>query len=47
MKKSEMYRLAQVAVLHSSMSDEEKLEVLRMLANDEILAKYTEAKEVN
>lgn len=46
MKKSEMYRLAQFAVLNSlSIEAEKKLEILRVLMDDENLAKYSERQK--
>lgn len=45
MKKSELYHIAQDAVLDSGYSHEIKLEVLRQLMNDEDVARYVENKE--
>ena len=46
MKKSEMYRLAQGAVLTNEyLSIEDKLEILRELMSKEDLEKFTEEKE--
>lgn len=46
MKKSEIYKLAQVAVMQFPLANsKEKLEVLRELMNMEDVAKYTEDLE--
>lgn len=46
MKKSEMYRLAQCGIVNSIMlSAEKKLEILRVLMEDEDLALYCEEQE--
>ena len=46
MKKSELYHLAQIAVLNSPcISPDNKLEVLRILFGDEDSAKYWEKKQ--
>lgn len=46
MKKSEMYRMAQYAVINSpSMQAETKTEILRMLFENEDVAKYCEKQE--
>jgi hypothetical protein len=45
MKKSEMYKLAQVAVINADLNVEEKLEILCMLMTDEGVAKYCESRE--
>lgn len=46
MKKSEMYRLAQCCIVNSlSLSAEKKLEILRVLMEDEDLALYCEEQE--
>ena len=46
MKKSELYHLAQVAVLQSScISPEGKLPVLRLLFENEDVALYTEKRD--
>lgn len=45
MEKSYAYRLAQVAILNSNISNADKLDVLRVLMADEDLAKFTEEKE--
>lgn len=47
MNKSEAYHLAQIAVVNSpSISPEKKLEVLKVLFDDENLAIYCEEKEM-
>lgn len=46
MKKSEMYHLAQIAVvLTPSIAPESKVEILKMLMEDESLAQFVEKKE--
>lgn len=46
MKKSEIYHLAQIAVLNAAtIAPETKIEVLRVLIDDESLATYTEEQE--
>lgn len=46
MKNSEMYKLAQIAVMHSAeIMPEVKLDILRILMADESLALYGEEKE--
>ena len=46
MKKSELYHLAQIAVVLSPcLAPENKLEVLRTLFDDEDLAKFVEERE--
>lgn len=46
MRKSELYHLAQMAVVTSpGISPEHKLDVIHILADDEKLAKYTEEQE--
>lgn len=46
MKKSEMYKLAQCAVINSnSILTDDKLEILRELMGKEDVALYTERKE--
>lgn len=46
MKKSEIYHLAQIAtVLSPAISPERKLEIIRVLMDDEDVAKYVEEKE--
>ena len=46
MKKSEAYHLAQVAVLlSSSIAPENKIEILKLLMDDESLALYTEKQK--
>ena len=46
MKKSEIYHYAQIAVLNAAaIAPETKLEVLRVLIDDESLATYTEEQE--
>ena len=45
MKKSELYRLAQIAVLSASFSENMKLEVLKALMSDEDMAKLLEKRE--
>jgi hypothetical protein len=46
MKKSEMYKTVQEVVLASSdLTNESKLEILRLLMNDEDVAKYSEAHD--
>lgn len=46
MKKSELYYVAQIAVLNSQcISPEKKLDVLRILFDDEDSAKYWEKKQ--
>lgn len=46
MKKSEIYYLAQVAVVNSpSIIGEKKLEILKELMDKEALAKWSEEKE--
>ena len=47
MKKSEIYSLAQIAVITTScISVEKKQEILRVLIKDEDLAKFCEEKEI-
>lgn len=45
MRKSEQYRLAQLAVLKTNMLDSTKLEIIKTLQADEDLAKYKEAAD--
>lgn len=45
MKKSEQYRLAQMAVLQSSFISSSKLDIIRTLQRDEDLALLTEKRE--
>ena len=46
MKKSEAYNLAQIAVIKSQcISPENKVEILRVLIEDEDLAKFTEKQQ--
>ena len=46
MKKSEIYHLAQIAVINSpSIAPETKLEVLSVLLHDESLEKFCEERE--
>jgi hypothetical protein len=46
MKKSEIYHLAQIAVVNSPcIAPENKLEIIRVLFADESLAKYGEERE--
>jgi hypothetical protein len=46
MKKSEIYHLAQIAVINSpSISPESKIEVMRILLEDESLALFVEDRE--
>lgn len=46
MKKSEMYKMAQLAVLRDNrFSDEDKLETVRLLQSDEASALYWEERE--
>ena len=46
MKKSEIYHLAQIAVINSpSISPESKIEVMRILLEDENLALFVEDRE--
>ena len=46
MKKSELYHLAQMAVVTSpGISPEHKIDIIHILAADEGLAKYTEEQE--
>jgi hypothetical protein len=46
MKKSEVYNLAQIAVIKSQcISPENKVEILRVLIADEDLAKFTEGQK--
>ena len=45
MKKSEKYRLAQLAVLNSNFLSSSKLEIIRTLQQDEDMAKYSEKRE--
>lgn len=46
MKKSEIYHLAQITVVNAPLiSPERKLEMLRILMNDEDVALYSERKE--
>lgn len=45
MKKSEVYYAAQLIVISSFISPAEKLEILRVLMEDEKLEKYGEARE--
>ena len=45
MKKSEIYKAAQWAVVDSQMRNTIKLEILRVLMQDEDLAIYVEAEE--
>jgi hypothetical protein len=46
MKKSEIYHLAQIAVINSpSISPERKIEVMRVLLEDEQLALFCEEQE--
>ncbi len=46
MKKSELYHLAQIAVINSpSITPESKIEVLRVLLDDECLELYREEQE--
>lgn len=48
MKKSELYHLAQIAVVTSPhISPENKLEILGVLIDDERLAAFTEKREGN
>lgn len=48
MKRSEAYHLAQIAVvLSQTISPEGKLEVLRVLLDDEKLAEFTENRDEN
>jgi hypothetical protein len=48
MKKSEIYNLAQIAVLKSQcISPENKIEMLRVLFEDEDLAIYCEDREID
>lgn len=47
MKKSEIYVMAQTAVINSSwITPDDKLEILRVLMSDEDVARYTENREV-
>ncbi len=46
MKKSEIYHLAQIAVINSpSISPENKIEVMRVLLDEEHLALFVEERE--
>lgn len=46
MKKSEIYHLAQMAVLNTAtISPENKLEIIKVLMDDEGLALYCESQE--
>lgn len=46
MKKSEIYKLAQIAVLKlQDLPEEDKLEALRVLMGDEKLARFGEERE--
>jgi hypothetical protein len=46
MKKSEIYHLAQIAVINSpSIAPEHKIEVMRILLDDESLALFVEDQE--
>lgn len=46
MKKSEIYHLAQIAVMmHTTTNVEKRLEVLRVLMDAEDVAKYTESQK--
>lgn len=46
MKKSEAYNLAQIAVISSScIAPERKMEILKVLIEDEKLARYCEERE--
>lgn len=45
MKKSEQYRLAQLAILKTNMLGATKLEIIKTLQSDEDLAKYKEAAD--
>ena len=46
MKKSELYHLAQIAVINSpSIAPETKLEIMKVLIPDEASAKYWEEQE--
>lgn len=46
MKKSELYHLAQIAVVASpGISPEHKIKIIHILAADEALAQYTEERE--
>lgn len=45
MKKSHIFRLAQIAVLNANLPNADKLEVLRELFHEEDLAKYVEEQE--
>lgn len=45
MKKSEMYKLAIIAVMKSEMGDDEKLDVIDLLINDKCTAEFMEKRE--
>lgn len=48
MKKSELYHMAQIAIIESqNISPENRVEILKLLLEDESLELYRESKEEN